>query len=92
MNTVENTNYENIISIFDYSGRKTQKQKKSLENSDLVKHGADPIKDLETLERVKSYILNNTGKYGIRNFMIFVFGLNVGGRYRDWETDRKSVV
>lgn len=78
LNTVEN-----LVSIFDYCVPYEVEKNKSSYVKDSVEHGADVIKDLETLKKIKDFILNNTGKYGLRNFMIFVFGLNVGRRCGD---------
>lgn len=85
-NLVKVQSHDNVISIFDYSENFVPENEKKIDrddDSEIIQRAADPIKDLETLDKIKTYILENTGKYGLRNFMIFVFGLNVGRRCGD---------
>jgi integrase len=48
----------------------------------LTLHDADPVKDKAILEQIKSHLLS-TGRYGHRNWLIFVVGINSGRRCGD---------
>lgn len=50
--------------------------------SHLTLHDADPIKDKAILEQIKSHLLSK-GRYGHRNWLIFVIGINSGRRCGD---------
>lgn len=80
------TNYYNNKTILNV-GRKSHLSSgtgkvlkiKSLRNRP---HAADPIKDREVINQIKSYLLS-TGRYGYRNWLIFTLGINVGRRCGD---------
>ncbi|MCG7410587.1 site-specific integrase [Paenibacillus sp. ACRRX] len=42
-----------------------------------------PIRDAYLLEEIKDYLLRSSDKYGVRNRMMFVFGINSGLRIQD---------
>ena len=48
-----------------------------------IPHKAQPITDRQVLEAVKSKLLTSTGRYGLRNYTIFVLALNTGLRMND---------
>lgn len=50
------------------------------DESDLQEHDAEPIKDLETIQKIASYYLN---RGELRNYALFVTGINVGLRISD---------
>lgn len=50
--------------------------------SHITRHDADPIKDRQLLEEIKQKILS-TGRYGYRNWLIFVTGINSARRCGD---------
>ena len=48
-----------------------------------LSQAADPIYDQETMDAIKEYLLTKSGRYGYRNYMIFVAGCNLGRRCGD---------
>lgn len=46
-------------------------------------HKAQPITDKEVLAAIKQTLLSSTGRYGLRNYTIFVLALNTGLRMND---------
>ena len=46
-------------------------------------HKAQPITDKEVLASIKASLLSSTGRYGLRNYTIFVLALNTGLRMND---------
>jgi len=42
-----------------------------------------PIRETETIEEIKTFLLESSEKYGKRNRMLFVFGINTGLRIQD---------
>ena len=67
----------NIISIASH-----KKFKPTSPATHLTLHDADPIKDKAILEQIKSHLLS-TGRYGHRNWLIFVVGINTARRCGD---------
>ena len=53
-------------------------------------HKAQPITDKDVLASIKSQLLSSTGRYGLRNYTIFVLALNTGLRMNDILTVRLS--
>ena len=53
-------------------------------------HKAQPITDKDILASIKSQLLSSTGRYGLRNYTIFVLALNTGLRMNDILTVRLS--
>lgn len=43
---------------------------------------SEPVRDKETLNKIEQYLLNNT-RYGERNWLIFILGINLGRRTDD---------
>ena len=63
-------------------------------------HASRPIKDREQLEQFKKIILSETGKYSLRNYAIFLLGINCGLRCGDvlqirlqdlWDEEKQEV-
>lgn len=69
----------NVTSI---SAHKNYKLLRPETSTHFVRHDADPIKDLALLEQIKNKILT-TGRYGYRNWLIFVTGINSARRCGD---------
>lgn len=68
----------NVISITPYLNKK----KKTNNAKTSRNFTAEPIKDIELINEIKDY-LKSTGKYGYRNWMIFILGINCGRRCGD---------
>lgn len=58
-------------------------QKKAPRTTPVKTQTAVVIKDKEVLEQIKEKLLYSSEKYGIRNYVIFVFGINCGLRCGD---------
>ena len=50
------------------------------DDQDFVEHDAEPIRDTETIQKIASYFLN---RGELRNYALFVTGINVGLRVSD---------
>ena len=61
----------------DYNEYSYMKQKKS-----TGVHAASAIKDKDTIEQIRTLLLSS-GRYGYRNWMIFLTGINTGRRCGD---------
>lgn len=57
--------------------------RKRISNDPLKSYAAQPIKDPLILEAVKNKLLLSSPKYGLRNYMIFRLGINIGLRCGD---------
>jgi integrase len=68
--------------ITPISSHKKFKSIRSIQQTHLTLHDADPVKDKAILDQIKSHLLS-TGRYGHRNWLIFVVGINNARRCGD---------